>query len=47
MQEIAWLDDAKERARLSSVATRWFEFPGAIDPAELRRHAVTECQDAK
>jgi hypothetical protein len=46
MQEIAWLEDAKQRARLVKVATRWFEHPGAIDAVTLRRAAVTECADA-
>lgn len=46
MQEIAWREDAKQRERLVKVATRWFEYQGAIDVLTLRRSAVTECQDA-
>jgi len=46
MQEIAFLEDAKQRARLVKVATRWFEEQGAIDALTLRRSAVTECQEA-
>ena len=46
MQEIAFLEDGKQRTRLVKVATRWFQEPQAIDAAILRRIAVTECQDA-
>jgi hypothetical protein len=47
MQEIVFLEeDAKLRARLTKVATRWFEEQGAIDALTLRRSAVTECQEA-
>jgi hypothetical protein len=43
IQEIAWQEDQKLRERLTQVATRWYNEPGTVDAARLRRDVVSGC----
>jgi len=46
IQEIAWEKDDKKRERLTQLATRWYNAPGPVDPARLRREVVLACVNA-
>ena len=46
IQEIAWQKDDKLRERYTELATRWYNAPGPIDAARLRRDVVTACVNA-
>lgn len=44
MQTIAWQSDPKRRARLETVARKWFEWAGEEpDAATLRTAALSDC----
>jgi hypothetical protein len=47
IQEIAWQKDEKLRDRYTRLATRWFNEPGPVDAARLRRDVVAACVDTK
>lgn len=46
IQEIAWQKDDKLRERYTQLATRWYNEPGPVDAARLRRDVVTACVNA-
>jgi hypothetical protein len=46
IQEIAWQKDEKLRSRYADLATHWYNEPGPVDGARLRREVVTRCVDA-
>jgi hypothetical protein len=46
IQEIAWEKDDKRRERLTQLATRWYNAPGPVDAARLRRDVVVACVNA-
>jgi hypothetical protein len=46
IQEIAWEKDEKLRARYAELATHWFNEPGPVDAARIRREVVKRCVDA-
>jgi len=46
IQEIAWEKDEKLRTRYAELATHWYNEPGPVDGARLRRDVVTRCVDA-
>lgn len=46
IQEIAWEKDEQLRARYAALATHWYNEPGPLDIARLRREVVTRCVDA-
>jgi hypothetical protein len=43
IQEIAWQKDDKLRARYAQLATHWYEEPGPVDAARLRRDVFSAC----
>ncbi len=43
MQKIAWQDDPEVRERLTQVAKRWYERPGAVDPQQMRDAVAVDC----
>jgi hypothetical protein len=47
IQEIAWQEDAKLREQFTKLATRWYNEPGPVDAARLRRDVVTGCIEFK
>ena len=46
IQEIAWEKDEKLRERYTQLATRWYNEPGSVDAARLRRDVVAACVNA-
>ena len=46
IQEIAWQKDEKLRERYMQLATRWYNEPGPVDAARLRRDVVAACVNA-
>jgi hypothetical protein len=46
IQEIAWEKDDKRRDRLTTLATRWYDEPGPVDPARLRQAVIGACETA-
>ncbi len=47
IQEIAWEKDDRLRAHRTELATRWFNEPGPVDAARLRRDVLSACVAAK
>lgn len=46
IQEIAWQKDETLRARYTQIATRWYQEPGPVDAARLRRDVLAACVGA-
>ena len=46
IQEIAWEKDEKLRERYTQLATHWYNAPGPVDAARLRREVVAACVNA-
>jgi len=46
MQEIAWQESAERRARLETVATRWFNYEGDFRAETLRIAVINDCEGA-
>ena len=46
IREIAFEEDDVRRQRLSSVAQRWYDYPGPIDATTLRDKVAADCTDA-
>jgi hypothetical protein len=43
IQEVAWQEPPERRARLETIATRWFSYEGDFNPEALRIAVISDC----
>jgi hypothetical protein len=43
IQEVAWQEPPARRARLETVATRWYGYEGEFNPQALRIAVISDC----